>query len=143
MRATPSANSRLLQLVSLAAVLALALPSCETVGDGPSVVASTTDAALRGNVSVETLLACKNPVTKMKRGRKIVRFDLINTSSKELEFSWAVDWFDRRGTLLHETERRWRSLTLAAEDSTSLEIVGPSAQADSWKLHAVRPWEIR
>lgn len=74
--------------------------------------------------------------TREVGGRRIVEFDLRNASAESLAFAYRVEWLDRRGELVRDQEARWIHLVLPAEASVPVEIVAPSATAESWRLRA-------
>ena len=91
---------------------------------------------LEGDRTIESDIETLILDTKRNRGLKTVTLLVKNRSQRELDFSYAVEWMDRKGDIVGGFSREWIPLLLAAGASKTIEITGPSTAADSWRLHA-------
>lgn len=86
-----------------------------------------------------TALATRNIEHSRSDGLLAVQFDLINRSSKTIEFKWTIDWSDRSGAKLDYGSPVWTSERLASGASKSVRVVAPLASAESWSLRTDLP----
>lgn len=84
-------------------------------------------------------LATRNIEHSRSDGLLAVQFDLINRSSKTIEFKWTIDWCDRAGTKLDSGAPLWTGERLASGASKSVRVVAPLANAESWSLRTDLP----
>jgi hypothetical protein len=92
-----------------------------------------------GDPEVEGRLETLGARTTSEGARSVLRMELRNKSDSTLAFDWAVEWFDRSGSLLAGRSRVWRSMKLAAGAKRPIEVPVPSPDAISWRLRAIRP----
>ena len=79
-----------------------------------------------------------------ERGRtKALDFELRNRSPEQQSFAYAIVWSDRSDKRVGSPQRTWTLLTLDGGASVSLSIPFPADGAESWRLLAVRPEEVR
>lgn len=133
----PSIHS-ILRTLSLG-TLCLALASCTTTprgsqnsyqAGGPKVDLQR----IEGNKTLANRLRIQNPLEKTVDGRKVAQFELKNTTSSNLNFAWAVDWFDEDGFRIAD-QRVFEPVSLGGYGSTFLTITAPRAgERLSWRL---------
>ena len=75
-------------------------------------------------------------VRAISQARRVVEFDLCNSSAESLAFAYRVEWLDRRGEPIRDQGARWIHLVLPAQASAPVEIIAPTASAESWRLRA-------
>ena len=120
----------------------LALAACrstdppEPVGDPGPVVVGESDEAPSEDHTVEAKLTKYIRGTSRVDGRRVVEFDLRNSSAEALSFAYRVEWLDRRGEPIRDQDARWIHLVLPAQASAPVEIIAPTASAESWRLRA-------
>jgi uncharacterized protein YcfL len=106
-----------------------------------SVVLASTE--LAGNPLVEQELEVLRPHVDPGGRTKTLEFELRNRSSEEQSFAYAIAWSDRSDKGIGVAQRKWILLTLAAGASTTVKVPFPASGAESWRLLAVRPEEVR
>lgn len=130
------------------ALTALTLPACSSAGRNAkksaaesAVVSSAGE--IEGDPQVEAQLEMLDPRPQMAGKSKVLVFDLHNKSTEKQSFAYAIDWYDRAGKRIGTDRKAWTALTLAGGATLSLRVPMPSQAAESWRLCAVRPDEIR
>lgn len=121
------------------------MTGCTSTGrsgeETPSVV--MTNSELVGNPLVERELEVLRPQVESTGRTKTLEFELRNRSSEQQSFAYAIAWSDRADKGIGVPQRKWILVTLAAEASTTVRVPFPASGAESWRLLAVRPEEIR
>lgn len=121
-------------------LLAIAMPGCRSAeGANRALSPSESSRELAGDAEVESRLETVGARTDEAGGRSILRMGLRNRSSSALDFSWAVEWFDRSGKLVAGSARSWTRAELAAGATLNVDVPVPSPDAITWRLRAVRP----
>ena len=72
-----------------------------------------------------------------------VQFDLVNTRSTQTEFAWAIDWFDDSGFQIANTARHFEPMALGGGAVVTLNVVGPTPSASSWRLNVTSRNEVQ
>jgi hypothetical protein len=125
--------------------LACALAACASSGKkdkaAPEVVHASTE--LAGNPAVERELEVLRPRIDESGRTKALEFELRNRSTEQQSFAYAIVWSDRKDQRIGGPERSWTLLTLDGGASVSLSSPLPADGAESWRLLAVRPDEVR
>lgn len=131
----------------IAALVACAclIAGCASTGKAgtadDNVVEATTEIA--GDPLVECELEILRPRVDESGRTKTLEFDLRNRSSMQQSFAYAIAWSDRSDKRVGAPQRSWTLLTLDSGASVSLMIPFPADGAESWRLLAVRPEEVR
>jgi hypothetical protein len=120
--------------------LAACASAHRAASDAPDVVEASTE--LPGNPAVEGDLEVLQPRVDESGASKLLKFELRNRSSERKSFAYSIVWSDRNDKRIGVPERRWTLLTLEGGASTPVVIVFP-VDAESWRLLAVRPEEVR
>jgi hypothetical protein len=107
----------------------------------PEVVETTSEPA--GDPAIETDLEVVQPRIEASGARKVLEFELRNRASDRRSFAYAVVWSDREDRRVGGPQRRWTLLTLEAGASAPVAIAFPPDGAESWRLVAVRPEDVR
>jgi uncharacterized protein YcfL len=122
-----------------------ALAACASSGkkqkSEPDVVHASTE--LAGNPQVESDLEVLRPRIDESGQTKALEFELRNRSPQPQSFAYAIVWSDRKDQRIGGPQRSWTLLTLDGGASVSLSIPFPADGAESWRLLAVRPEEVR
>jgi uncharacterized protein YcfL len=133
--------TRIVALLACASLIA-ACSSAGRKGDGePRVVEASTE--LPGDPKVERDLEVVQPRVGQSGRTKTLEFELRNRSSERMSFAYTVVWSDRSDKRVGVPQRTWTLLTLEAGASVPLMISFPADGAESWRLLAVRPEEVR
>jgi uncharacterized protein YcfL len=99
--------------------------------------------ATESNRTLRKKLAIVSPRHKDQGGYMLIQFDLENRSNDQLDFAWAIDWFDGSGFHLDDNQRGWKPVTLGGYGSTTLQAVAPRPEATSWKLQVTARDEVK
>ncbi len=95
------------------------------------------------NRDLENSLEMKNIVQVRKEGILVVQLELANRLDRALAFQWSVEWYDRAGLVLDYGPAHYRPERLSGRQSTTIKLVAPSPQAESWKLQVGSRDEVR
>jgi hypothetical protein len=107
----------------------------------PQVVHASTE--LAGDPLVERELEVLRPRIDESGRAKALEFELRNRSSEKRSFAYAIVWSDRKDQRVGGPQRSWTLLTLDAGASTAVSVPLPADGAESWRLLAIRPDEVR
>jgi uncharacterized protein YcfL len=99
--------------------------------------------ATEGNRQLAAEIVILNSREKRQADRKVVEFELQNTTGSSRRFAWSVDWFDGQGFLIDDSTRVWQPVALAGHEATTINMVAPRPDATSWKLRISSPDEIK
>jgi len=103
--------------------------------DGKIVVSET-------NKALAQRLKIVNPISKDQNGYMLIQFELQNRESRQVDFAWAVDWFDQAGFHIDSNQRHWQPTSIGGFGSTTLTAVAPHPDATSWKLQITSRDEV-
>ena len=125
-------------------LVGLALGACRSTDPSGSPGGARSEAVMLGDSAeapsedhtVEEKLTKYIRGTSQVGGRRVVEFDLCNSSAESLAFAYRVEWLDRRGEPIRDQGARWIHLVLPAQASAPVEIIAPTASAESWRLRA-------
>ena len=99
--------------------------------------------ATEANRGLARQLQIVNPRHKDQGGYMLIQFDLENRGSRQLDFAWAVDWFDGAGFHIDANQRVWKPVSIGGYGSTTLQAVAPHPEASSWKLQVTSRDEVK
>ncbi len=136
-----------LQLLTGAALAAALSVGCATSYRGNANTLTGNDAGeivvTETNRGLARTLAIINPRHKDQNGYMMIEFDLENRSSRQVDFAWAIDWFDRDGFHINSNQRHFQPLTISGSGSRVLTAVAPHHEAASWKLQVTSRDEVK
>lgn len=127
-------------LVLSLALAGAALAACHTgYREGKSKIAEnrTTEVTV-GNEYLSERLQIRD--LRKRRGADqclTIEFELLNTWTNRLEFSYAIVWYDAGGMQLVEGERE--TMALEGHEDRTLRYTAPEPAATRWKLDVQRP----
>ncbi|MBL8860129.1 MAG: DUF1425 domain-containing protein [Planctomycetes bacterium] len=110
----------------IVAALVLLVSACRT----PGVQADAGDTDL----TIESKLELIDPRATGSGNTRTLDFALRNTSSKRLEFTYTVDWFDAQGRPVPLSSTAWHVLGIDRQDSAPVRIDPMPKEAVSWRL---------
>lgn len=119
------------------ALLAL-LPSCGNTQGSRNVVEYGEGqhelTELQGSPKVTKYLEIRDYRSRRVDGLLQVGFELHNKRGSELDFSWAVDWFDAEGFRIENGTRRWEPVKLAGGGIESIQVTSPTPEAAELRM---------
>jgi len=94
------------------------------------------------NKALARRLAIVNPIHRDQNGYMQIQFELENRESRQVDFAWAIDWFDQSGFHIDSNQRHWQPTSIGGYGSTTLTAIAPHPDATSWKLQITSRDEI-
>lgn len=142
---TPNTPSIMRRAIATSLLLAGSIAACASPRTSESHPPDVLEASseLVGNPSVEKDLEVVQPRVDASGATKTLAFELHNRASEKVSFAYALVWSDRNDKRVGAPQRRWTLVTLDAGASTSVVAAFPPDGAESWRLMAVHPDEVR
>jgi uncharacterized protein YcfL len=122
--------------LSVAFLATLILGACSTSGatntyggtEGSEAVAVIGDRGLGRHLEMRHVRVRRNAEQRLH-----VQFELHNRRSSEVDFDWAMQWFDDSGFVL-DLPKDWRPVALSGDAFEYVSVTAPLPAASQYKL---------